>query len=32
LKDFKGKVHLQEQSDRPVVKGMTDRQVESLHG
>lgn len=31
LKDFKGKVHLQEQDDRPVVKGMTSAQIEALH-
>lgn len=31
LKDFKGKVHLQEQDDRPVVKGMTPSQIEALH-
>ncbi|MCS6993838.1 MAG: GTP cyclohydrolase II [Anaerolineales bacterium] len=31
LKDFKGKVHLQEQDDRPIVKGMTPSQIEALH-
>ncbi len=31
LKDFKGKVHLQEQDDRPIVKGMTPAQIEALH-
>jgi GTP cyclohydrolase II len=31
LKDFKGKVHLPEQLDRPVVKGMSKGQVEALH-
>lgn len=31
LRDYKGKAHLQEQSDRPVVKGMTEQQVQSLH-
>ncbi len=31
LKDFKGKVHLQEQADRPVIKGMTQAQIEALH-
>lgn len=31
LKDFKGKVHLQEQDDRPVVKGMSEAQIEALH-
>jgi GTP cyclohydrolase II len=30
LRDFKGKSHLQEQSDRPVVKGMTEKQVQAL--
>lgn len=31
LKDFKGKVHLREQDDRPVVKGMSEAQIEALH-
>jgi len=31
LKDFKGKTHLQEQLDRPVVKGMSTEQVNALH-
>jgi len=31
LRDFKGKVHLPEQSDRPVVKGMTEEQVKALY-
>jgi GTP cyclohydrolase II len=30
LKDFKGKTHLQEQFDRPVVKGMSEQQVNAL--
>jgi GTP cyclohydrolase II len=30
LKDFKGKIHLPEQLDRPVVKGMSKVQVEAL--
>ncbi len=29
LKDFKGKVHLSEQHDRPVVKGMTEQQIKA---
>jgi GTP cyclohydrolase II len=31
LKDFKGKIHLPEQLDRPVVKGMSRQQVDALH-
>ena len=31
LKDFKGKIHLPEQLDRPVVKGMTEEQVKALY-
>jgi len=31
LKDFKGKVHLPEQMDRPAVKGMTEKQINALH-
>jgi GTP cyclohydrolase II len=31
LKDFKGKIHLPEQYDMPVVKGMTEEQVKALH-
>ncbi len=31
LKDFKGKIHLPEQIDRPVVKGMTEEQVKALY-
>ena len=31
LKDFKGRVHLQEQFDRPVIKGMSEEQVRVLN-
>jgi GTP cyclohydrolase II len=31
LKDFKGKVHFQEQSDRPLVKGMSPEQIKVIN-
>jgi len=31
LKDFKGKIHLPEQIDRPAVKGMTEEQIKALY-
>lgn len=31
LKDFKGKIHLPEQLDRPAVKGMTEEQIKALY-
>jgi GTP cyclohydrolase II len=29
--DFSGKPHLEEQTDRPIVQGMTERQIQALY-